>query len=75
MLIDAAMFQILDCITPPSPHPPTVSAAESWIRVNWMLWRLHGAAPNADVVLLLDCCREILSTATPSEPPLLVGDG
>ena len=46
---------------------------ETWIRVNWMLHRLHAAAPHAAVTMFLDCCREVYG-AIPYDPPVLVGD-
>ena len=48
-------------------------APETWIRVNWMLQRLHTAAPGAAVTMFLDCCREVYGSA-PNDPPVLVGD-
>ncbi len=56
-------------------------ARESWIRVNWMLWRLHRAARNATVVLLLDCCRDerrnehAVDAGRDNEAPIQPGKG
>ncbi len=49
-------------------------APETWVRVNWMLYRLHMAAPTAAVTFFLDCCRQVSGVVPPYEPPVLVGD-
>lgn len=60
------------------PRPPfgllacCVDVAESWIRVSWMLDRLHAAVRSATLFLFLDCCREVIGCA-PYEPPQLQG--
>ena len=48
-------------------------APETWVRVNWMLYRLHMAAPTVAVTFFLDCCRQVSSVVPPYEPPVLVG--
>jgi hypothetical protein len=47
--------------------------AETWVRVNWMLDRLHNAAPAAAVTIFLDCCRQVLGSA-PHDLPILIGN-
>ena len=49
-------------------------APETWVRVNWMLYRLHTAAPAAAVTFFLDCCRQVTGVVPPYDPPVLAGD-
>jgi hypothetical protein len=65
------VFDIVDTVT--VFNSICADVPETWIRVNWMLHRLHVAAPHAAVTIFLDCCREARG-AVPYDPPVMAGE-